>query len=238
MIENFQLPAPPPEKAPSFQGWLQWISNYGNQLFQYMNKWEQALSKQFNTLFNDYGKDIAAAANMTVSAAVHQVTGSVKVTQLSQPPGQTAVSVVTLFAKDGFSIGAANNVATPMSIQKGGAGMLAYHPALKKWLTVPGNPVPQLLTSSGNSPFTVIPGSWLFITADTALFTANLPSSPELGDWVYGKKIGGSFSAQWQPPAGVAINNQSPGNPLTVAPGGAMLMWIGTQWASIFQSNS
>jgi len=237
MIQGFQLPTPPPESQPTFQGWLQWISQYGNTLYTYFNTWEGALSKQFNTLFNDYGADLVAAANMTVSAAVHQVTGSTKVTTLSQPPGQTAVSVVTLFAKDGFTLGAGQNIGVPISVPAGTAVTLAYHPALKKWLSI-GNPQVLTVSTSANSPYTVQGGSELFVTADTAIFIANLPTSPEIGDEVFVKTLNGSaFATALTPGGGVVIDNQVAGAALNVSVGStARLRWIGTSWQSIYKS--
>lgn len=236
MIQNFQLPSPPPESDASFQGWLKWVTQYGNTLYTYLNTWEQALAKQFNTLFNDYGKDIVAAANTTVSAAVHQVTGSTTITTLSQPPGQTAVSMVTLLAKDGFALASTGNVQNAASIPKGGSVALAYHPALKKWLTIPGNPIALSVSTSSNSPYAVGAGGVLFVAADTANFIANLSATPQIGDTVTVKTVSG-FSTVLTPAAGQQIDNQPVGNALNVpATQTAQLMWTGTSWQSLYKS--
>jgi hypothetical protein len=134
LLQNFQLPAPALHERPTFQGLVDWMGTYFDRLYRYFNAWEGDLIKQFNSLFNGYGADIASASSITVDAAVHNVTGTAAVKTILQPAGQTAVSPCTLYSHDGFSLASGGNISAALAVPAGLAVTLAYHPALKLWL--------------------------------------------------------------------------------------------------------
>lgn len=195
MIPTFSIPTPPPEPTDrSYPSWRDWVLNYASVLYNYVSSYVAEWVRQFNLFLVGYGPDLASATSITVGHAVHQVTGTTPVQTILQPTGQTAVGVLALIAKDGFSLVSGGNISAPANVvvPSGGAAILVYHPVLKEWFTglsQKGTFSAIYVLADANTPFAVPAGTasapvslLIAVNLTSVDFTANLPSTPAIGD--------------------------------------------------------
>lgn len=181
-LQAFNLPTPPPLPADnSYPLWRNWLMTHADRLYNYVIGYQGELNKQFNTLLNGQGKDIASASTITVSNAFHQITGTTPIDNIQQPQGQSAVGTLTLYAKDGVSTTGNGNV-PQLSIGTGQSAMLSFSPALNQWTAVGNAP---LLSGQGPdlplAPTITVTNMIHFVTAGTGPLTT-IARDPSIGD--------------------------------------------------------
>lgn len=135
MIPPYQPPSSDFGSVRSFQELrdraLSWIARY----VQYTNDYFQvSLLPPLNADFYNFGPDIASAGVVNPQNYIQMVTGSVAINTINAPIG--FAGTVILYARDGFSLTAADNVTPATTVAAGHGVMLTYHPVVGKWVAI------------------------------------------------------------------------------------------------------
>jgi len=134
-IANFTPPSIDITGVRSFQQLRDAVMRFLPNLNQYMiNYFQLTLLPSLNSALYSYGTDIASAATISPTNFIHQVTGVVTVATINAPTG--FAGPLMLYAKDGFAVNTAGNITPAATVVAGHGILLAYHPAVAKWVGV------------------------------------------------------------------------------------------------------
>lgn len=137
-IGKVNIPPPPvirPEHLKTYSGLaraVSAISEWHHTSSRYLNRKLNEFQEQSNTQVQGVGATIASSATITVSAAIHHVTGSDTITTINAPAGFSGP--VHLLADGTFSLGTGGNINLargPYSV--GQVAIVVYDPATGMW---------------------------------------------------------------------------------------------------------
>jgi hypothetical protein len=137
-IGKVNIPPPPnirPDHLKTYSGLARAVSaiaEWHHTSSRYLNKKLNEFQEQSNTQVQGVGATIASTATITVSAAIHHITGANTITTINAPAGFSGP--VHLLADGAFSLGIGGNINLargPYSV--GQVAILVYDPATAMW---------------------------------------------------------------------------------------------------------
>jgi hypothetical protein len=133
MIAPFDPPPPGPMNFQRFQDLRSFLITWVvNKWMQYVTRYVQDfLLPVLNTQLFNYGPDIASAASITPSAAVHRITGTAAIATINAPVN--FAGAFDAIAVDGFTTVTTGNILLAVAVPANHMAHLAYHPVIAKW---------------------------------------------------------------------------------------------------------